>query len=157
MYSPRQYLTTPAKNPAAPVFTVVTAQELEYTEDDRLAHYRSGAHLKRPGLDVTSQEIRAFLKDSKEDSSLDHAFADGQVVIIDTTPERTRTGTSEHSEYYADDNRVVLTGGQPQLVDSLKGTTKGKKLTYFADDERLLVNGEEKEPVKSKLLKKKKK
>ena len=43
-----------------------------------------------------------FLKEDEKSggSSLDHAFADGAVKIVDTTPLRTRTGTSEHAEYH---------------------------------------------------------
>jgi hypothetical protein len=51
---------------------------------------------------------------------------------------------------------VVLTEGKPQLVDSLKGTTKGRQLTWFSQDDRLLVDGAEKQPAHSLVLRKKK-
>jgi lipopolysaccharide export system protein LptA len=91
-----------------------------------------------------------------ENSSLDHAIADGNVEIVSTQPDRTRTGTSEHAEYFAGDGRVVLTEGKPQLVDSLKGTTKGRQLTWFSQDDRLLVNGVAAQPAHSVILRKKK-
>jgi hypothetical protein len=34
-----------------------------------------------------------------------------------------------------------LRGGQPQMVDSKKGYTRGSELTYFVNDGRLLVSG----------------
>ncbi len=49
----------------------------------------------------------------------------------------------------------MLTGGEPQLDDSLRGNTAGETLTYFTDDDRLLVNGTPKKQVKTLLLKKK--
>ncbi len=69
--------------------------------------YSGGAVLKRPDMTVTAKQIRAFLKDADEDSSLDKAFADGTVKIVSTSEKlkRTRTGTSEHAEYYADERK----------------------------------------------------
>lgn len=146
----------PATNPAARVFTIVQAPELVYNDDQRLAHYKGGVILERPNMRVKAREIRAFLRDDSNDSSLDHALADGQVEIHQTVPGRIRTGTSEHAEYSVDDDKVLLTGGRPQFVDSLHGTTQGEKLTWFSKDDRLLVNGVESQPAKSVLHRKKK-
>jgi lipopolysaccharide export system protein LptA len=148
-----------AKPPApskktGPVFTVVKAPEMVYRDEDRLAHYTGGVVLDRPDMKVRSQELRAFLRDDDNDSSLDHAFADGKVQIVQAGPTRTRTGTSEHGEYYVDDEKVILKGGQPLLVDSLKGRTRGEELTWFSKDDRLLVNGVEGQPAKSLLRRK---
>ena len=134
----------PKPQPAtAPVFTIVTAPDMVYTEENRIVTYSGGAVMKRPDMTVTAKQIRAFLKDADEDSSLDKAFADGTVKIVSTSEKlkRTRTGTSEHAEYYADDEKVILNGGQPLLVDSVKGQTRGKQLTWFANDDRLIVDG----------------
>ncbi len=46
-------------------------------------------------------------------------------------------------------DKVILEGGQPQFVDSLRGATQGDKLTWFSKDDRLLVNGVEAKPAKS--------
>ena len=64
-------------------------------------------------MTVTAKKIRAFLKDADADSSLDKAFADGTVKIVSTSQKlkRTRTGTSEHAEYYADEEKVILRRG----------------------------------------------
>lgn len=132
---------TIAATPKSAIFTIVRAPELLYTDEDRIALYKGGVVLNRPDMNVKSKELRAYLNDSSADSSLDRAFADGAVEILQNRNQRTRTGTSEHAEYYTKDQKVILTGGQPQMVDSLKGNTKGKQLTYFANDDRLLVNG----------------
>jgi lipopolysaccharide export system protein LptA len=139
----------------APVFTIVKAPEMLYKDDDKLATYTGGVTLDRPNMKVKSDELRAFLRDTDDDSSsLDHAFADGKVNIVQTSLGRTRTGTSEHAEYYVDEAKVILESGHPQLVDTIKGSTNGKKLTWFSDDDRLLVDGAEGEPAKSKLRRK---
>ncbi len=145
-----------ATNHAARAFTVVRAPELEYSDEMRVAHYKGGASLDRPEMKVKAREIRAFLRDNTDDSSLDHAFADGHVEIVQTAPGRVRNGTSEHAEYYTDEEKVILEGGSPQFVDSLRGTTRGEKLTWFSQDDRLLVNGIESKPVKTVIHRKKK-
>ncbi|MBC7926369.1 MAG: hypothetical protein H7039_11995 [Bryobacteraceae bacterium] len=144
----------PKKQPKTAVFTNVQAPQLIYDDKARLAHYKGGSRLVRAGMTVTAAEIRAWLKEG-EDSSLDHAFGDGNVNIVQISPEKTRTGTAEHSEYYPQEGRMILTGGQPEFVDSVKGKTKGEKITYFSNDERLFVEGEQKQPVKSRILRRK--
>ena len=67
--------------------------------------------------------------------------------IVSTADKRTRTGTGEHGEYYADEQKVILNGGDPLLVDSVKGQTRGKQLTWWANNDRLLVNGVENRPA----------
>jgi lipopolysaccharide export system protein LptA len=148
----------PAANtkPVSPVFTVVKAPDLVYTDDDRIAHYTGGVSLVRPDLTVVGKEIVAYLKDSSEDSSLDKVFADGAVKIVSTRLARIRTGTSDHAEYYAGEEKVILTQARPLLIDSVKGRTSGEELTWFANDDRLLVNGVEKKPAQSTILRKKK-
>ena len=142
------------KPASAPVFTLVQAPDLVYNDDDRLAIYTGGVTLDRGPMKVKSKELRAYLRDSDEDSSLDHAFADGAVEVVQTSAQRKRTSASEHAEYYVNDNKVVLSGGHPQLVDSYKGTTKGTRLTWFSDDDKLIVEGADGEPTHSKLRRK---
>jgi lipopolysaccharide export system protein LptA len=135
------------------VFTIVRAPRMTYSDKERLAHYSGGSTLTRGETVVTAREIRAFLKQGEE-SSVDRAVADGAVKIVQTTPQRTRTGVSEHAEYYTADGRTVLNGGTPELVDSIEGTTRGRQLTYFANNDRLLVEGGQGQAVESKLLRK---
>jgi lipopolysaccharide export system protein LptA len=146
--------TTKSKAAAAPVFTVVRAPDLTYTDQTRVAHYQGGAAMTRPGLTVNGKEIRAYLKEGDAGSSLDKALADGAVKIVSTADKRMRTGTSDHAEYYADDQKVFLDGGDPLLVDSLKGQTRGKQLTWWANNDKLLVNGVESQRADSLLHKK---
>jgi lipopolysaccharide export system protein LptA len=145
--------SSPVLTPA-PVFTVVRAPDLIYTDETRIAHYQGGAAMVRPGLVVNGKELKAYLNERDADSSLNHAFADGAVKIISTEDKRTRTGTGEHGEYYAADKKVIMNGGDALLVDSLKGQTKGKQLTWWSNNDRLLVNGAENRPADTLYLKK---
>ena len=143
------------KKGASPVLTVVRAPKMVYTDSDRLAVYTGGVTLTRPGMHVKSKELRAYMAESTADSRLEKAFADGGVEIIGTANGHVRTGTAEHSEYYTDNQKVILKGGQPKLVDVLNGLPKGSiqapELTYFANDDRLLGSGGPSQPVQSRL------
>jgi lipopolysaccharide export system protein LptA len=143
------------KKPAsAPILTVARAPHLVYTDQTRLAVYTGGVILNRQGTQVKSRELRAYLAEEGADSRLVKAVADGGVEISQAAPDRTRTGTAEHVEYFTENQKVVLQGGQPQFTDSLKGNTHGVELTYFANDDRLLVNGSAEQPVHSRIRRK---
>ncbi|MFN7993453.1 MAG: LPS export ABC transporter periplasmic protein LptC [Bryobacteraceae bacterium] len=136
------------------IFTVVKAPHLAYSDQDRLAHYSGGVFLNRAGLQVKANDLRSWLAEEGADNRLQKAYADGSVQIIQSGPIRTRIGTSEHAEYYTDEDKVVLRGGDPQLNDSLRGSTKGAELTYFAEDDKLLVNGSAAHPATSHIRRK---
>ena len=55
---------------------------------------------------------------------------------------------------FVDEQRVVLNGGQPLLVDSEKGRTTGCELTWWANNDRLLVGGGQNCPVQTVIPKK---
>ncbi len=145
--------------PANPVYTTVKSPNMVYHDDTRVALYSGGVTLLRNAMTVTSDELRAFLtpktNDNSSDSSLDHAFADGGLVVVDLLgPNHKRTGSGDHGEYYTKEDKVILTGGAPQIIDSLRGVTKGKEITYFSGDDRLIVEGDVKKPAFSKMVKK---
>lgn len=157
--SPAASKSKDAKSKAGPsIFTLVRAQDLRYAEETRLAQYRGGVTLTRPGLRETSRDLDAYLNQADEESSLDKAIANGAVTIVSTPldpkEKRTRTGTGEHAEYFASEQKVILEGGAPLLIDSKKGRTTGRQLTWWSNNDRLLVDGEEKQPVVTTVRKK---
>jgi lipopolysaccharide export system protein LptA len=151
-----------AKGPVAQLFTLVRAPEMDYKDLEKVAYYRGGVALVRGDLKVKSEELRAwFTKDDPktpqdEGNSLQRANADGKVDILQTAPDKTRTGRSEHAVYEVPESKVVLTGGTPVFTDSVQGTTRGQMITFFADNDKLLVDGAASEPTESRLKRKKK-
>lgn len=142
-----------------PVFTVVRAPELTYRDDTREALYTGGVTLVRGKMTVTSKQMRAFLTPKTAgnggDSSLDHAIADGEVTVTEVLAgNRKRSGAAEHGEYYTKEDKVVLNGGDPQIVDSIKGMTRGQQLTYFTDEDHLIVEGVNKKVAFTRMKKK---
>jgi lipopolysaccharide export system protein LptA len=154
--------TKPAAQ-AQPVFTIVKAPHMVYTDADRLALYTGGVDFWRPTLTVKCASLKSWLnptdsKDSEhnQDSRLNHAIADGKVDIVQITPERNRLGKGDHAEYYTDEGKIVLSGTDATMTDTLKGTsTKADKLTYFTDDDRLILATDPKKQVKTHLVRKK--
>ncbi len=153
--------TAPTANPAdnGPIYTVVRAPSLDYRDDVRIATYTGGVKLVRDKMTITSKDLQAFLLPKTEkgsnDSSLDHAIATGAVNISDIiSPGRTRTGTGERCEYYTKDDKVVLNGGSPQMIDSYKGVIKGLQLTYFSGEDHLIVDGKKDQVAFTKMRKK---
>jgi lipopolysaccharide export system protein LptA len=142
----------------SPVYTTVEAPELVYRDDTRRALYSGGATLVRQGMTITCKQLEAFLTpktaQNNQDSSLDHAFADGNVSVYKTLANnRKRTATSDHAEYFTADEKVVLNGGAPQMVDSIKGITKGRELVYYSGDDHLVVEGAKKAPALTQMKK----
>jgi len=140
--------------PAPAVFTLVKAPHMVYTDQDRLAHYSGGVLLNRAGLQMKAADLRSWLAEEGADNRLQKAFADGAVQIVQTGPIRTRTGASEHAEYYTDEEKIVLRGGDPTMNDSLRGNTRGTELTYYSNDDRLLVKGSDGKPAISHIRRK---
>ncbi len=151
--------TATAAAPSNPVYTTVKAPNMVYHDDTRVALYSGGVTLLRGAMIVNAAELRAFLTpkttDNTGDSSLDHAFADGDMIVTDFLgPNHTRKGSSDHGEYYTKEDKVILTGGSPQIVDNIRGVTKGKEITYFSGEDRLLVEGNLQKPAFSRMIKK---
>ena len=155
-----------AKTKMAPMFTVVKAPEMHYSDKEKMAHYLGGSSLARPSLQVKSQEIRAyFLEENAETqnevpgSGLEKTFATGRVEIVDRRGEQVRQGWGEQAEHLVIENKLTLDGGTPRMVDSLRGiqqrSATGKQLVWIAQEERLLVDGAESKPAVSTLKRKK--
>jgi lipopolysaccharide export system protein LptA len=156
--------TSSKKKPGPVIYTVIDAPDLLYNDDNRLAYYTGGVKMVRDKLTVTSKELRAFLtpadngaNGSKSDggTSLDHAFADGNVKVTEASTGRTRTGTSEHCEYYPKQDKMIMNGGLARMADSRKGTTAGRQLTFFSNTNHVIVEGSAKAPVISDMTKSK--
>jgi lipopolysaccharide export system protein LptA len=132
----------------------VKSQSLTYSDESGVAHYSGGVRLTRGALEVVARELRARFVKTEQESSLDQAFADGEVRIVRTEPEFTRTGSAEHAEYYAGEEKTVLYGGEPLIQDGRRGVTRGSRLTHYAKEDKLLVAGAADQPALTRILRK---
>jgi lipopolysaccharide export system protein LptA len=126
----------------------VRADFLEYFDQGRRARYHGNVRLLTESTALQSDRMDVYFTqgDTVEGSEVDHAEADGHVKV--TQPGR--IGSGDHAEYYAGPGKIVLTGGPPSLVDDIKGSTTGQRLTFFIHDDRLFVDGGDQSPSLSK-------
>ena len=116
-----------------------------YTDEDRLANYTGGVDFWRPDADGEERGAQSL----SESGGFRCRFTrqscvrgrQGRDRAVRSSRQRQRVGNSEHAEYYTDEGKIILTGGEPKLNDSKRGNTKGDKLTYFTDDNRLIIEG----------------
>jgi lipopolysaccharide export system protein LptA len=139
---------------SSPVLVDVRAGSLHYNDAEGVAHYRDDVRLVRQSTRVNARELRAFFVKTGQQSKLDRAFAQGAVRIHQESEGRSRTGEAENAEYYLADERVVLYGGEPVMVDSQRGTTRGERLTYYAKNEKLQVDSDSSKPVVTRIQRK---
>lgn len=140
-----------------PLFTTITAPKLSYKDDVRRADYTGGVKMLRNGMTVTSKQMQAYLNPQSQtgDSSLNHAIAEGDVKVVENPqPGDTRTGTGQLCEFDTKENKVVLSGGDPQVDDTIRGEARGDRITYFSDDDKLIVDGDGKKLAYSLMHKK---
>ncbi len=140
--------------------STITADSLVYDDVKKVAFYRGNAKLEQPNLVMTSKELRLFFREEKDakgnaETKLDRMIADGTVEIVEKIAARTRRGTGEHSEYYLDEERLVLNGGNPLVVDSARGTSRGREITWFARQDRLIVDNTGSGPAVSRIKQRK--
>jgi len=135
--------------------TIVHASGMTYSDRDRVAVYQGPVRLLRDGMDVKSKNLRAWLnEDTSAESSLNRAFADGDVEIFQAEGGRTRLGLAQHAEYYVAEEKVLLNGGMAQFRDSLKGSTRGHQIQWFARTDSLEVDGEVTQPTVNRFRRK---
>lgn len=123
----------------------IRARSLRYDDAQKLAVYTGAASLSRPGLDLKGETLRLWFVEEPTagggtETKLDRLFADKAAEVVEKTPERTRTGRGEHLEYYARDERMVLTGGNPLVQDSNRGISRGAVITWYSRQDRLIVD-----------------
>jgi lipopolysaccharide export system protein LptA len=69
-------------------------------------------------------------------SQISRAVGNGGVVI----EEGDRRATADTGVYTAQDQKFVLSGGDPTLYDAAEGTTKGRELTFYIADDTIVVD-----------------
>ncbi len=131
----------------------INAERLVYTDADRRAHYERNVVLLSRDVTLRSAALDGFLRPSEENkenqSRLERALALGSVRV--NQPPRpaeaahpavpARRAEAERAEYFPDQEKILLSGGNPSVYDELRGFTRGRELTYFIGDDRLFVVG----------------
>ncbi len=144
-----------SKTKAGPVYTLIHSNRMVYEEEKKLATYTGQVRMRRAGLSVDAGQMRMVLAEDKAgQTQLKQSFADGDVRILMREAENTRRGASQHAEYYPEETKMVLYGGEPFFEDQKQGATRGKRLTYFSNEDRLIVESGETTPAVSVIRRK---
>jgi lipopolysaccharide export system protein LptA len=121
-------------------FVSVTADALQYEDSKQRAHYQDHVVMKgemgilrAPVLDIFFIE-----KPKPHEGRVDRAIAQGGVLI----EQPQRRANSERAEFFPRENRVLLSGNRPTIVDAVKGASTGRELTFFTRDDRILIDGD---------------
>ncbi len=128
----------------------VRADRLLYFEEGREARYVGGVDMETGGAVLHADQLDVYFSkpSASNDSEVERALATGHVVV--TEPGRRATG--KQAEYFAQDGKIVMTGGPPTVYDEAQGFTTGRRLTFFIDGASLFVDGEKKAQTLSKRL-----
>lgn len=121
-------------------FITVTAGTLNYEDARRQAQYEKDVVMKADLGVLKAPLLDIFLADSPKprEGRIDRIVAQRGVSI--TQPQR--HARSERAEYFPRDEKVVLSGDNPTIMDEEKGASAGRKLTFFSRDDRILIDGD---------------
>ena len=86
---------------------------------------------------LNSNQLEIFLAPKDNQTTVQRLLASGAVTIHQPN----RTSFSDVAEYFRDEEKLVLTGGPPRILDSERGSTVGPRLTMHFDDGSITVAG----------------
>jgi lipopolysaccharide export system protein LptA len=147
----------PASSKASPTVWVIHAPSLTYWDDQSKARLEGGVTATSQQGELTSKTLDAYLgraptgNGAKSGASstaasassggrqLTRIVAQGQVVVR----QGDRRGTAQEAIYTAADQRFVLSGGEPTIIDANSDTTTGHSLTFFVANDTILIDSQE--------------
>jgi lipopolysaccharide export system protein LptA len=136
---------------------VIHAPSLTYWDDQSKARLEGGVTATSQQGELTSKTLDAYLgpapagpgaKSGAPSGSavsgsagrqLTRIVALGQVVVR----QGDRRGTAQEAIYTAADQKFVLSGGEPTIIDANSDTTTGHSLTFFVANDTILIDSQE--------------
>jgi lipopolysaccharide export system protein LptA len=121
-------------------FVSINADSLKYEDGKHQARYEKNVVMRGEMGVLHSPLLDVFLVENPKpkESRIDRALAQGGVTIVQPQ----RRANSERAEFFARENKVVLTGNHPTIIDEEKGASTGRQLTFFPRDDRILIDGD---------------
>ena len=140
---------------------VIHAPSLTYWDDQSKARLEGGVTATSQQGELTSKTLDAYLgpaptvngaksgasptaasagtSTSSAGRQLTRIVAQGQVVVR----QGDRRGTAQEAIYTAADQKFVLSGGEPTIIDANSDTTTGHSLTFFVANDTILIDSQE--------------
>jgi lipopolysaccharide export system protein LptA len=142
---------------ASPTVWVIHAPSLTYWDDQSKARLDGGVTATSQQGELISKTLDAYLgpappvtgakasavsggaSASSGGRQLTRIVAQGQVVVR----QGDRRGTAQEAIYTAADQKFVLSGGEPTIIDANSDTTTGHSLTFFVANDTILIDSQE--------------
>ncbi len=128
----------------------VTSEELTYADQQRRAYFEGDVIMRGAEGVTTADRADVYLRQREtkpepaqrgvtnlQGSQVDHVVASGDVHL----QQPTRQGWGDKLVYLADQEKFVLTGQAPHILDAEHGAIWGDSLTFFQADDRVIVEG----------------
>ena len=142
---------------AVPTVWVIHAPSLTYWDDQSKARLEGGVTATSQQGELTSRILDAYLGPAPagakaETGSPTVVAATGsgsrqltRIVALGAVVVRQgdRRGTSQEAVYTAADQKFVLSGGKPTIIDANSDTTTGDSLTFFVANDTILIDSQE--------------
>jgi lipopolysaccharide export system protein LptA len=123
--------------------TIARAGSFVYADQDRRAHYETGAQMNGEQGNVNADALTLFL--AREENSLDRLEAKGKVSV--TVDKRVATGVQ--LTYQPAEEKYIITGAPVKLVEECRESI-GKTLTFFKSSDRVIVDGNQENRTQTK-------
>jgi len=132
----------PATGPAAkksPALWHVSSGTLTYWDAESRAHLEHNVVVQSEDQLMRGPVLDLFFTHGEGPagaSQISRAVGTGGVIV----EQGGRRGTAERGVYTAEEQKFVLSGGNPTLFDPEQGTTSGRELTFFLADDTIIVD-----------------
>ncbi len=124
--------------PKQPSPTLIQAEKMIYRDQTQKAVYEKNVRMRHSMGLVQSDRLEVELETIENQTRPRRLIALGHVKIFQPQ----RLATSEMAEYFRADDRLVLSGGSPRVLDSERGSTSGARLTLFRNNDSIFVEGD---------------
>ena len=113
----------------------IQAPELVYQRSSGKAAYRGGVRMQSGDFKVKSSHLDLLLEDSSS-STIQSIAAGGEVEIR----EGDRWARGDQAVYHPREGRVELTGELAEVVEPLRGSASGRRVTLFVGTDKIVID-----------------
>ena len=113
----------------------IRAPELVYERSSGKAAYRGGVRMQSGDFQVKSSQLDLLLEDSPS-SIIQSVAAGGEVEIR----QGDRWARGDQAVYHPREGRVELTGKLARVVEPLRGSASGRRVTLFVETDRIVID-----------------
>jgi LPS export ABC transporter protein LptC len=133
-----QKVSTASAPKSDPQPVSIQADKLTYEDQLQRIFYETNVRAQSPMGKMTARQLEVFLITEGKQTFVGRMLAKGNVRL----QQATRTSYSDNAEYFRQEDRLVLLGGPPRIIDSERGFTSGARLTMYLNDDRISVEGD---------------